>query len=161
CSSSSLAVHLAAESLRRRGCSAAFAGGVNAIITPETTIAFSKARMLSPEGRCRPFDARANGYVRGEGCGLVLLKRLEDALRDGDQIWAVLRATAVNQDGRTSGISAPSGESQKACIRTALAQAGLTPADVSYVEAHGTGTPLGDPIEMQALGEIFADDGTD
>ncbi|MGI9457271.1 MAG: type I polyketide synthase, partial [Aeoliella sp.] len=155
CSSASLAIHMGVESLRRRECSAALVGGVNAIITPETTIAFSKARMLSPEGKCRPFDARANGYVRGEGCGLVLLKRLKDAEQDGDQILAVIRATSVNQDGRTSGISAPNGQSQQECIRAALAQAGVTPADISYIEAHGTGTPLGDPIEMQSLTEIF------
>ncbi|MEX2171919.1 MAG: SDR family NAD(P)-dependent oxidoreductase [Pirellulales bacterium] len=155
CSSSSLAIHLAVESLRRRESDAALAGGVNAIITPETTIAFSKARMLSPDGKCRPFDAGANGYVRGEGCGLVLLKRLADAERDGDQVLAVIRGTAVNSDGRTSGISAPNGQSQQACIHAALAQAGLTPGDVSYIEAHGTGTPLGDPIEMQALVEVF------
>jgi myxalamid-type polyketide synthase MxaB len=111
--------------------------------------------MLSPEGKCRPFDAGANGYVRGEGCGLVLLKRLADAERDGDNILAVLRATHVNQDGRTSGISAPNSQSQIACIQGALRQAGLTADDVGYVEAHGTGTPLGDPIEMQALGEVF------
>ena len=98
---------------------------------------------------------RANGYVRGEGCGLVLLKRLADAERDGDNILAVLRATSVNQDGRTSGISAPNSQSQMACIRAALQQAGLTPDDIDYIEAHGTGTPLGDPIEMQALCEIF------
>ncbi|MCO6042585.1 SDR family NAD(P)-dependent oxidoreductase [Aeoliella sp. ICT_H6.2] len=155
CSSASLAIHLAVESLRRKECDAAIAGGVNAIITPETTIAFSKARMLSPEGKCRPFDAGANGYVRGEGCGLVLLKRLADAQRDGDQVLAVIRATSVNQDGRTSGISAPNGQSQQECIRAAHAQAGITPDDISYIEAHGTGTPLGDPIEMQALTEIF------
>ncbi len=155
CSSASLAVHLAVESLRRRECTAALAGGVNAIITPETTIAFSKARMLSPEGKCRPFDAGANGYVRGEGCGLVLLKRLADAERDGDQVLAIIRATSVNQDGRTSGISAPNGQSQQECIRAAHAQAGVAAADISYIEAHGTGTPLGDPIEMQALAEIF------
>ncbi|TWT88483.1 Phthioceranic/hydroxyphthioceranic acid synthase [Pseudobythopirellula maris] len=155
CSSSSLAIHLAVEALRRGECTAALAGGVNAILTPETTLAFSKAQMLSPEGRCRPFDAGANGYVRGEGCGLVLLKKLTDAQRDGDPVLAVLRATSVNQDGRTSGISAPNGERQKACVRAALAQAGLTPAAVDYVEAHGTGTPLGDPIEMQALTEVF------
>jgi len=155
CSSSSLAIHFAVESLRRGESDAALAGGVNMILTPETTIAFSKARMLSPEGKCRPFDAGANGYVRGEGCGLVLLKRLADAERDGDKILAVLRATSVNQDGRTSGISAPNGQSQIACIRAALHQAGLTPDHVDYIEAHGTGTPLGDPIEMQALGEIF------
>lgn len=159
CSSASLAIHMAVESLRRRECTAALAGGVNAIITPETTIAFSKARMLSPEGKCRPFDAAANGYVRGEGCGLVLLKRLVDAERDGDQILAVIRATSVNQDGRTSGISAPNGQSQQECIRAAHAQAGVAPADISYIEAHGTGTPLGDPIEMQALAEVFKSTG--
>jgi acyl transferase domain-containing protein/NADPH:quinone reductase-like Zn-dependent oxidoreductase/thioesterase domain-containing protein/nucleoside-diphosphate-sugar epimerase len=157
CSSSSLAIHFAVESLRRGESDAALAGGVNMILTPETTIAFSKARMLSPDGVCRPFDAAANGYVRGEGCGLVLLKRLADAERDGDNILAVLRATSVNQDGRTSGISAPNSQSQVACIRAALSQAGLVPEDIDYIEAHGTGTPLGDPIEMQALGQIFGD----
>jgi acyl transferase domain-containing protein/thioesterase domain-containing protein/NAD(P)-dependent dehydrogenase (short-subunit alcohol dehydrogenase family)/acyl carrier protein len=155
CSSSSLAIHFAVESLRRGESDAALAGGANLILTPETTIAFSKARMLSPEGMCRPFDSRANGYVRGEGCGLVLLKRLSDAERDGDDILAVLRATSVNQDGRTSGISAPNSQSQIACIRDAMKQARLTPDDIDYIEAHGTGTPLGDPIEMMALAQIF------
>src|SRR5262245_7300324 len=155
CSSASLAIHFAVESLRRGESDAALAGGVNMILTPETTIAFSKARMLSPEGVCRPFDSRANGYVRGEGCGLVLLKRLADAERDVDNILAVLRATSVNQDGRTSGISAPNSQSQLACIQGALKQAGFTPDDVDYIEAHGTGTPLGDPIEMLALGQVF------
>ena len=155
CSSASLAIHFAVESLRRGESDAALAGGVNIILTPETTIAFSKARMLSPEGMCRPFDSRANGYVRGEGCGLVLLKRLDDAERDGDNILAVLRATSVNQDGRTSGISAPNSQSQMACIRAAMKQANLTPDDIDYIEAHGTGTPLGDPIEMMALAQIF------
>lgn len=156
CSSSSMAIHLAMQSLRRGECTAALAGGVNAILTPETTIAFSKARMLSADGRCRPFDAGANGYVRGEGCGLVMLKPLEAALRDGDTVLAVLRGAAANQDGRTSGISAPNGEQQKACILAALEEAELDPGAISYVEAHGTGTPLGDPIEMRALGQIFA-----
>jgi acyl transferase domain-containing protein/NADPH:quinone reductase-like Zn-dependent oxidoreductase/thioesterase domain-containing protein/acyl carrier protein len=159
CSSSSLAIHLAVESLRRGESDAALAGGANMILTPETTIAFAKARMLSPDGVCRPFDAGANGYVRGEGCGLVLLKRLADAKRDGDAILAVLRATSVNQDGRTSGISAPNSQSQIACIHAALQQAGLSPGDIGYIEAHGTGTPLGDPIEMQALCEIFREAG--
>src|SRR4029079_19588582 len=126
------------------------------ILTPETTIAFSKARMLSPEGVCRPFDSRGNGYVRGEGCGPVLLKRVPDAERDGDNILAVIRATSVNQDGRTSGISAPNSQSQVECIRAAHKQAGFTPDDIDYIEAHGTGTPLGDPIEMMALSQIFA-----
>jgi acyl transferase domain-containing protein/NADPH:quinone reductase-like Zn-dependent oxidoreductase/thioesterase domain-containing protein/acyl carrier protein len=156
CSSSSLAIHFAVESLRRGESDAALAGGVNLILTPETTIAFSKARMLSPEGVCRPFDSRANGYVRGEGCGLVLLKRLADAERDGDNILGIIRATSVNQDGRTSGISAPNSQSQMACIREAHKQANIKPDDVDYIEAHGTGTPLGDPIEMMALSQVFA-----
>jgi myxalamid-type polyketide synthase MxaB len=155
CSSSSLAIHMAVESLRRGESDAALAGGVNLILTPETTIAFSKARMLSPDGVCRPFDSQANGYVRGEGCGLVLLKRLADAERDGDQILGIIRGTSVNQDGRTSGISAPNSQLQAACIRAAQQQAGVKPEDISYIEAHGTGTPLGDPIEMQSLCEIF------
>jgi len=155
CSSGLLGVHLAVQSLRSRECDAALAGGVNLILSPETTIAFSKARMLSPDGHCRPFDAGANGYVRGEGCGMIVLKRLTDAVRDGDRVRAVIRGTAANQDGRTSGITAPSGRAQQAVIRAALAQAGLTADRVSYIEAHGTGTPLGDPIETQALVEVF------
>ena len=155
CSSGLIGVHLAVQSLRNRECDAALAGGVNLILSPETTIAFSKARMLSPDGHCRPFDAGANGYVRGEGCGIILLKRLTDALRDGDNVLAMIRATAANQDGRTSGITAPNSRAQLAVIRSALAQAGLTPDAVSYIEAHGTGTPLGDPIEVQALSELF------
>jgi len=155
CSSGLLGVHLAVQSLRNRECDAALAGGVNLILSPETTIAFSKARMLSPDGRCRPFDAGANGYVRGEGCGILVLKRLTDAVRDGDRVLAVIRSSAANQDGRTSGITAPSGRAQQAVIRAALTQAGLTADRVSYIEAHGTGTPLGDPIETQALAELF------
>jgi acyl transferase domain-containing protein/thioesterase domain-containing protein/acyl carrier protein len=157
CSSGLVAVHLAVQALRNRECDAALAGGVNMILSPETTIAFSKARMLSPDGKCRPFDSGANGYVRGEGCAMIVLKRLTDAVADGDRILAVLRSTAVNQDGKTSGITAPNGQSQIDCIRAALAGAGLTGDKVNYVEAHGTGTPLGDPIEVQALGEVFRD----
>lgn len=155
CSSGLIATHLAIQSLRRGESDAALAGGVNLILSPETTIAFSKARMLSPDGVCRPFDAAANGYVRGEGCGLVLLKRLADAHRDGDPVLAVIRGSAANQDGRTSGITAPNGESQKTLIRTALEDAGLKLDDVGYIEAHGTGTPLGDPIEVRALSDLF------
>ncbi|MCU0980987.1 MAG: type I polyketide synthase, partial [Pirellulaceae bacterium] len=155
CSSGLLGVHLAVHCLRNRECDAALAGGVNLILSPETTIAFSKARMLSPDGHCRPFDAGANGYVRGEGCGILVLKRLTDAVRDGDRVLAVIRGTAANQDGRTSGITAPSGRAQQAVIRAAIAQAGLTTDRISYIEAHGTGTPLGDPIETQALAEVF------
>lgn len=155
CSSALLAVHLAIQSLRYRECHLALAGGVNLILSPEVMIAFSKARMLSPTGKCRPFDASADGYVRGEGCGIIVLKRLSDALRDGDQIWAILRGSATNQDGRTSGITAPNARSQQEVIRAALANAGVSPREVTYIEAHGTGTPLGDPIEIQGLQPIF------
>ena len=155
CSSSLVAIHLAARSLENRECDAAFAGGVNLILTPEATIAFSKAHMLSPDGQCRPFDAAANGYVRGEGCGIIVLKRLTDAIDASDNILALLRGTAVNQDGRTSGITAPNALAQQAAIRQALAGAGITPQQVTYVEAHGTATPLGDRIEVQSLTKIF------
>lgn len=155
CSSSTMAIHTAIGNLRNRQCDLALAGGVNAILTPETTIAFSKARMLSPDGRCRPFDASANGYVRGEGCGMLVLKRLSDAAADGDHVLGIVRASATNQDGRTSGITAPNGVSQQAVIREALSQAGLKPSQIDYIEAHGTGTPLGDPIEVDALTQVF------
>lgn len=155
CSSGLVALHYAVQALRSGECDAALAGATNMILSPEVTIAFSKARMLSPTGHCRPFDAEADGYVRGEGCAFVLLKRLTDAVADGDNILGVIRGTAVNQDGRTSGITAPNSLSQEACIRTALAAAGLRPEDISYIEAHGTGTPLGDPIEFQSLAKLF------
>lgn len=155
CSSSLVALHTAAKHLQSCEADLAICGGVNLILTPETTIAFSNARMLSPDGFCRPFDSRANGYVRGEGAGVVVLKRLTDAVAAGDRVLAVVRGTAVNQDGRTSGIAAPSSRSQEAVIRRALAEAGLTPEEITYVEAHGTGTPLGDPIELAALTKVF------
>ncbi|MCA9268397.1 MAG: type I polyketide synthase, partial [Planctomycetales bacterium] len=156
CSSGLVALHSAVQSLRNHECDGALAGAVNLILSPEVTIAFSKARMLSSDGRCRPFDAEANGYVRGEGCALVMLKRLTDAVRDRDNVLAVVRGAAVNQDGRTSGITAPNSQSQQEVIRAAQAQAGLSADQVNYIEAHGTGTPLGDPIEFQSLSEIFA-----
>ena len=155
CSSSLVALHLAMRSLRSRESEAALVGGVNLILTPETSVAFSKARMLSPTGQCRPFDARANGYVRSEGCGIVVLKRLADAVAAGDRVLAVLRGSAVNQDGRTAGITAPNSLSQEAVLRAALADAGLSANQISYLEAHGTGTPLGDPIEWEALRALF------
>src|SRR5262245_24502421 len=156
CSSSLVAVHQAVQSLRHRECEMALAGGVNAVLRPELTVAFCKARLLSPDGRCRTFDAAADGYVRSEGCGMVVLKRVSDAQRDGDRILAVIRGSAVNQDGRSSGLTAPSGPAQETVIRDALHNAGLDASLVGYIEAHGTGTALGDPIEVHALSQVFA-----
>jgi acyl transferase domain-containing protein/SAM-dependent methyltransferase len=152
CSSSLIAVHLAVQSLRRGECRMALAGGVNAILVPEILIGFSRAQMMSADGRCKTFDARADGFVRGEGAGVLVLKRLSDARADGNEIWATIRGSASNQDGRSSGMTAPNGVAQEAVIRAALADAGIAPHQVGYVEAHGTGTALGDPIEVQALG---------
>ena len=155
CSSSLVAIHLASQSLRNEECSMAVAGAVNCILSPEVSLVLATAKMLSPVGQCKTFDASADGYVRGEGCGVVILKRLRDALRDGDRIHAVIRGTAVNQDGRTSGISAPNGLSQQAVIRLALQNAGVAAGDIGYIEAPGTGTPIGDPIEAQAIKKVF------
>jgi len=151
CSSSLVAVHLACQSLRNGECSLALAGGVNVILSPELTIAFSQAHMMSADGRCKTFDADADGYVRGEGCGLVVLKPLARALKDGDRILAIIRGSAVNQDGRSNGLTAPNGPSQEAVILQALHNAAVAPEEVSYVETHGSSTPLGDPIEVGAL----------
>ena len=135
----------------------ALAGGVNAILVPAFLIGFSKAQMMAPDGRCKTFDASADGFVRGEGCGVVVLKRLADALADGDDIWAVIRGIASNQDGRSSGLTAPNGLAQEAVLRAALADAGVAARQVGYVETHGTGTSLGDPIEVQALGAVLGE----
>lgn len=156
CSSSLVAIHLACQSLRRGESTMALAGGVNLLLSPEFSIAFSKAGMLASDGRCRTFDAAASGYVRSEGCGVLVLKNLHDALRDRDRIHALILGTAVNQDGRSSGLTAPNGRAQEQVIRDALTDANLEPDRVGYVEAHGTGTPLGDPIELRALGSVFA-----
>lgn len=155
CSSSLVAVHQACLSLQKGECQMAIAGGVNLILSPELTATFSQAGMLAPDGRCKTFDANANGYVRGEGCGVVILKRLSDAYENGDIILAVIKGSAVNQDGRSNGLTAPNGLAQQAVIRQALANAGIAPAELDYVEAHGTGTSLGDPIEVNALKEVL------
>src|SRR5271165_2994142 len=157
CSSSLVAVHLACQSLRRRESDTALAAGVNLILTPENSIACSRWGMLSPDGRCKTFDAGADGYVRSEGCGVVVLKRLSDAVRDGDRVLAVVRGSAVNQDGASSGQTVPNGPAQQALLRQALAASRLQPSDIDYVEAHGTGTALGDPIELDALSQVFSD----
>ena len=155
CSSSLVAVHLACQSLRHRECNLALAGGVNLLLSPETSITFSQAGMLSPDGRCHTFAADANGYVRGEGCGVIVLKRLSDALSAGDNILAVIRGSAVNQDGASGGLTVPNGPSQEAVIHQALNNAQISPEQIGYIEAHGTGTSLGDPIEVRALGNVF------
>lgn len=155
CSSSLVAVHLAAASLRSGECDLAIAGGVNAVLSPEVNVALCKAGMLAPDGRCKVFSQGADGYVRGEGCGLVVLRRLSDAVASGDRIHAVLRGSAINQDGRSNGLTAPNGLAQQAVIRRALTQARVDPAQVDFVEAHGSGTELGDPIEVEALGAVY------
>ncbi len=158
CSSSLVAVHLACQSLRTGECRMALAAGVHLMLGPDNTILFSKAKMMSPEGRCKAFGAGADGFVLGEGCGVVVLKRYADAFADGDRVLAVVRASAATQDGASGGLTVPSGAAQEAAIRTALKRAGLAPAEVGYVEAHGTGTSLGDPIELRALAAVFGED---
>lgn len=156
CSSSLVAIHLACQSLRNEESEMAVAGGVNLILSPQTTIAMSRVPGgLSPDGRCKTFDASANGLGRGEGCGLVVLKRLSDAVRDRDHVIAQIRGSAVNQDGRSAGLTVPNGQAQVALLEQALANSRLTPDQVSYIEAHGPGTALGDPIEVGALGTVF------
>lgn len=155
CSSSLVALHLAGASLRARECSAALVAGVNLIASPSTTMSFAKARLLSPTGRCRTFDAAADGYVRAEGGCVIVLKRLSEALADGDNVLAIVRGSAINQDGRSNGLTAPNGLAQQAVITRALNLSGVAPATVSYVEAHGTGTRMGDPIEVQSLTDVF------
>ncbi|HWE61389.1 MAG TPA: type I polyketide synthase, partial [Chloroflexota bacterium] len=151
CSSSLVAVHLACQALRGGECRLALAGGVSLILAPLWPITMSRMRMTAADGRCKTFDRDASGFVQGEGCGIVVLKRLSDAQADGDRILALIRGSAVNQDGRSAGLTAPNPRAQEAVIRQALDNAGVAPAHVTYVEAHGTGTPLGDPIEIEAL----------
>ncbi|HWU88805.1 MAG TPA: polyketide synthase, partial [Kofleriaceae bacterium] len=157
CSSSLVAVDLAVEKLRSGVCSAALVGGVNVMLHHRTFVGCCAAKMLSAAGRCATFDASADGYCRGEGVGAVVLKRLSDALADGDDVLAVIRGTAVNQDGRSASLTAPNGLAQEAVIRQALAVAGLAGRDVDYIECHGTGTVLGDPIEVEALKNVLGE----
>nr|VFJ62367.1 MAG: Acyl transferase domain-containing protein [Candidatus Kentron sp. FW] len=158
-SASLVAFHIACRSLQNNECHLALASGVNLILSPESTIAFSKAGMLSPDGRCKSFDASANGYVRGEGCGVIVLRRLADALANNDNILAVVRGSAINQDGASDGLTVPNGRAQEAVIRQALAVAGIKPDEVCYVEAHGSGTSVGDPIEGRALDAVYGGGG--
>ncbi len=155
CSSSLVAVHEASQALRLGECDLALAGGVNLMLSPYGFVMMSKFRGLSPDGRCATFDASANGYARGEGAVMVVLKRYSDAVRDGDPVAAVIRGSAVNHDGRSSGLTVPNPAAQQQVIQAALRQAGLAPGDVDYVEAHGTGTALGDPIELRALQAVI------
>lgn len=157
CSSSLVAVHSACQSLRNHECHLAIAAGVNRIISPQMSINFSKAKMLSPEGRCKTFDQAADGFVRGEGCGVIVLKRLKDAIASQDNILAVIRGSAVNHDGRTSGLTVPNGPAQQAVIQQALENGRVKPEQVSYIETHGTGTALGDPIEVGALNAVYGE----
>jgi acyl transferase domain-containing protein/surfactin synthase thioesterase subunit/short-subunit dehydrogenase len=157
CSSSLVAIHSACESLRSGEVNLALAGGVNLLLSPILFIDFSKSGMLSPEGHCKTFDASADGFSRGEGCGVIVLKRLNDALRDKDKILAVIKASGVNQDGASSSLVVPNGEAQEALLRKVLEKANLKGAEVDYVEAHGTGTPLGDPIEVRAIGAAYGE----
>lgn len=161
CSSSLVSVHLACQSLRSGECHLALAGGVNLMLSPIATIAMSKVKALAADGRCKTFDAAADGYGRGEGCGMIVLKRLSDAVADGDRILALIPGTAINHDGRSSGLTVPNSLSQQKVIRAALKNAKIEPTEISYVEVHGTGTALGDPIEIQTLKAVFGKEHTE
>jgi acyl transferase domain-containing protein/acyl carrier protein len=156
CASSLTATHLAVEGLRSGSCDVALAAAVNCLHHPRIFVMFSHANMLAPDGRCKTFDEDADGYVRAEGCAVLVLKRLSDAQRDGDRVLALIRGTAIGEDGESAGLTVPNGTAQETVIRAALRNAGLEPSDIQYVEAHGTGTPLGDPIEMGAISDVFA-----
>ncbi|VEG91823.1 polyketide synthase, type I [Legionella spiritensis] len=155
CSSSLVAIHYACRSLNNHEIDYALAGGVNVLLMPESNVTLCKAKALSPDGQCKTFDKNANGYVRAEGCGVIVLKRLADAKRDKDHILAVIKASAVNNDGKSAGLTVPNGKSQEAVMQSALLQSGLSAHDISYIEAHGTGTPLGDPIEVHAINNVY------
>lgn len=155
CSSSLVAVHVACRSLRAKDCDCAVVGGLHLILSPRTSVAMSQLQMLAGDGRSKTFDSRADGFGRGEGCGVVVLKRLSDAQRDNDRILAVIRGSAVNQDGRTNGLTAPNGLAQQRLLRRALQDSGVSPSDIGYFETHGTGTALGDPIEVEAIAAVL------
>lgn len=155
CSSSLVTIHLACQALRSGECDQALAGGVNLILHPAANVLLSRLRAISPDGRCKTFDAAADGYGRGEGCGIVVLKRLTDALADGDPILGLIRGSAVNHDGPSAGLTVPNGPAQEKLLRKALAAANVVPDAIDYVEAHGTGTSLGDPIEINSLVKVF------
>lgn len=161
CSSSLVSLHLACQSIRNNECNLALAGGIELIYTPEYFIAETKGGFLSKDGKCKTFDEEANGYVRGEGGGIVVLKPLKDAIRDNDNIYAIIKESLVNQDGKTTGITVPNGDSQKELLKDVYSKAGINPLDVQYVEVHGTGTSVGDPIEMNAVGEFFGEGRTE
>ncbi|MEQ1840023.1 MAG: type I polyketide synthase, partial [Verrucomicrobiales bacterium] len=156
CSSALVAINLACESVWSGEATMALAGGVNALLTPAASIGFSKATMLSPSGQCFAFDDRANGYVRGEGAGMFVIKKLADAQRDGDRVYCTIRAAVINQDGHTSSMTVPGVETQAKMLEDAFAKAGIEPKQVRYMEAHGPGTPVGDPIETRALGQVLS-----
>ena len=155
CSSSLVAFHLACQAVQNGDCTVALAGGVNVMLQPETFVLMCKGGFLATDGRCKSFDASADGYGRGEGAGMVALKKLDDAVRDGDRIYAVVKATGSNQDGRTTAITVPNVDSQESLARTVCARSGLAPESITYLEAHGTGTLVGDPVELRALGKVF------
>lgn len=157
CSSSLVAIHLACQSLWSGESKLALVGGVNVLLLPTAMISFTKAGFMAPDGRCKTFDARANGYVRSEGAGVVVLKPLSQALKERDSIYAVIRGSAVNQDGRSNGLTAPNPQAQEAVLKEAYRQANVLPNQIQYIEAHGTGTKLGDPIEVKALGSVLAE----
>lgn len=157
CSSTLAAVHMAARSLHHKECDVAIAGGANLILTPELNLVFGRANMLSADGKCKTFDASADGYVRSEGCAFVVLKRVKDAIDAGDTILAIIKGSAINQDGASNGITAPNGQAQEAVIKSALEISNISSNEITYLETHGTGTSLGDPVEVEALVNVFAD----
>ncbi|MCP4715026.1 MAG: polyketide synthase, partial [Deltaproteobacteria bacterium] len=157
CSSSLVAIHRAVAAIESGSCDMAIAGGVNTMITPDAHISFNKAGMLSKDGKCKTFSDKADGYVRGEGVGMLFLKRLSDAEQSGDHIYGIIRGTAENHGGRANSLTAPNPKAQAELLKAAYAKAGIDPRTIAYIEAHGTGTELGDPIEIEGLKAAFKD----